>query len=152
MTSRTGRDATAYRGSGRHPTAPDERISMADQQPTLRLNTGARIPQLGFGVFQVPPHDAQAVVETALQVGYRSIDTAAMYRNEDGVGAAIAASGLPRDEVFVTTKLGNPDHRAGQVERAVDASLSRLGLAELDLYLIHWPLPATGRYVEVWRS
>jgi 2,5-diketo-D-gluconate reductase A len=120
--------------------------------PTIRLNTGARMPQLGFGVWQVPADEAESVVTTALKTGYRSIDTAAMYRNEEGVGKAIAAAGLARDELFVTTKLNNPEHRRGEVERAVDDSLRKLGLDRLDLYLIHWPLPAADRYVDVWKS
>src|SRR3954469_5489587 len=119
--------------------------------PTITLNTGAAMPQLGFGVFQVPPKDVEGVVRTALDVGYRSIDTAAMYRNEEGVGRAVAASGLPRAELFVTTKLDNGTHKAGDVERAVDDSLRRLGLDYVDLFLIHWPLPAADRYVDVWR-
>ena len=120
--------------------------------PTVRLNTGAAMPQLGFGVFQVPPQDVERVVTVALEAGYRSLDTAAMYRNEEGVGRAIAASGIPRDELFVTTKLNNPEHKSGEVERAFDESLRKLGLDRLDLYLIHWPLPAADRYVEVWRA
>lgn len=120
--------------------------------PTVRLNTGAAMPQLGFGVFQVPPQDVERVVTVALEAGYRSLDTAAMYRNEEGVGRAIAASGIPRDELFVTTKLNNPEHKSGEVERAFDESLRKLGLDQLDLYLIHWPLPAADRYVEVWRA
>jgi 2,5-diketo-D-gluconate reductase A len=120
--------------------------------PTVALNTGAAMPQLGFGVFQVPPRDTEQAVSTALEAGYRSIDTAAMYRNEDGVGRAVAASGIPRDQLFVTTKLDNPTHRSGDVERAFEQSLERLGLDYLDLYLIHWPLPAADRYVPVWRT
>jgi diketogulonate reductase-like aldo/keto reductase len=120
--------------------------------PTIKLNTGARMPQLGFGVFQVPADDAEQVVTTALEAGYRSIDTAAMYQNEEGVGRALKASGIPRDELFVTTKLSNPAHRAGEAERAVDESLTKLGLESVDLYLIHWPLPAVDRYVEVWNT
>ena len=120
--------------------------------PTVRLNTGAAMPQLGFGVFQVPPQDVERVVTVALEAGYRSLDTAAMYRNEEGVGRAIAAAGIPRDELFVTTKLNNPEHKSGEVERAFDESLRKLGLDHLDLYLIHWPLPAADRYVEVWRA
>lgn len=120
--------------------------------PTVRLNTGAAMPQLGFGVFQVPPQDVERVVTVALEAGYRSLDTAAMYRNEEGVGRAIAASGIPRDELFVTTKLNNPEHKSGEVERAFDESLRNLGLDHLDLYLIHWPLPAADRYVDVWRA
>jgi 2,5-diketo-D-gluconate reductase A len=110
------------------------------------------MPQLGFGVFKVPPPDAERVTALALEAGYRSIDTAAMYGNEDGVGRAIAASGLDRDDVFVTTKLNNPEHKAGEAERAFDESLVKLGLDHLDLYLIHWPIPRTDRYVEVWRT
>jgi diketogulonate reductase-like aldo/keto reductase len=92
------------------------------------------------------------VVATALEAGYRSIDTAAMYRNEDGVGRAVAASGIARDELFVTTKLDNPTHRSGDAERAFEQSLQRLGLDCVDLYLIHWPLPAADRYVQVWST
>ncbi len=120
--------------------------------PTVQLNTGATMPQLGFGVFQVPPEDVEQVVTHALETGYRSIDTAAMYRNEDGVGRAIANSGIPRDELFITTKLDNGAHKSGAAEAAFDESLRKLGLDHLDLYLIHWPLPAADRYVEVWRS
>jgi 2,5-diketo-D-gluconate reductase A len=120
--------------------------------PTVALNTGAAMPQLGFGVFQVPPPDVEQVVTLALEAGYRSIDTAAMYRNEEGVGRALAASGIPRDELFVTTKLDNGAHRDGAVERAFDESLRRLGLDSVDLYLIHWPLPGADRYVEAWRT
>src|SRR5581483_11801864 len=120
--------------------------------PTVALNTGAAMPQLGFGVFQVDAGDVEDVVRIALETGYRSIDTAAMYRNEDGVGRALAGSGIARDELFVTTKLDNGAHKAGRVEEAVDESLQRLGLDYVDLYLVHWPLPATGRYVEVWRA
>jgi 2,5-diketo-D-gluconate reductase A len=119
--------------------------------PSVRLNTGAAMPQLGFGVYKVPPADVERAVSTALEAGYRSIDTAAMYRNEEGVGRALRASGLDRDELFVTTKLDNPEHRSGQVESAFERSLERLGLEQVDLYLIHWPLPAADRYVATWR-
>lgn len=120
--------------------------------PTTPLNNGVRIPQLGFGVFQVPPQDVERAVTTALEAGYRSIDTAAAYRNEEGVGRAIAASGLPRDEVFVTTKLWNSDHGYDEALRAFDASAGRLGLDTVDLYLIHWPVPSRDRYVETWKA
>lgn len=120
--------------------------------PTTPLNNGVRIPQLGFGVFQVPPQDVERAVTTALEAGYRSIDTAAAYRNEEGVGRAIAASGLPRDEVFVTTKLWNSDHGYDEALRAFDASVGRLGLDTVDLYLIHWPVPSRDRYVETWKA
>jgi 2,5-diketo-D-gluconate reductase A len=122
------------------------------QQPTVRLNTGAPMPQLGFGVFQVPPEDVEKVVTTALEAGYRSIDTAAMYRNEQGVGRALASCGIEREELFVTTKLDNPSHQAGEAEHAVDESLRKLGLDYLDLYLIHWPLPQADKYVQIWKQ
>jgi 2,5-diketo-D-gluconate reductase A len=121
-------------------------------QPTVRLNTGAHMPQLGYGVFQVPPGDVEKVTTIALETGYRSIDTAAMYRNEEGVGRAIAGSGIPRDQLFVTTKLDNPAHRAGDAERGIDGSLGKLGLDYVDLYLIHWPLPDAGKYVQIWKQ
>ncbi|MGH3788560.1 MAG: aldo/keto reductase [Pseudonocardiaceae bacterium] len=120
--------------------------------PTITLNNTVQIPQLGFGVFQVPPEETEHVVSTALEVGYRSIDTAAAYGNEEGVGRAIASSGLARDEVFVTTKLWNFDHGYAQALRAFEVSARRLGLDTVDLYLIHWPVPAADRYVETWKA
>jgi 2,5-diketo-D-gluconate reductase A len=120
--------------------------------PQLTLNDGVEIPQLGFGVFQVPPRETAEVVSHALQSGYRHIDTAAAYRNEEGVGQAIAASGIPRDELFVTTKLWNGDQGYDTTLRAFDASAQRLGLDVVDLYLIHWPTPARDRYVDTWRA
>ena len=117
--------------------------------PPIPLNTGARIPQIGFGVFQVPPEDTAATVSTALSEGYRSIDTAAAYRNEEGVGRALAASD---GEVFVTTKLWNDAQGVESAPRAFDASLARLGLDHVDLYLIHWPAPSQDRYVETWKA
>jgi diketogulonate reductase-like aldo/keto reductase len=120
--------------------------------PVITLNNGVQIPQLGFGVFQVPLEETERVVSTALEIGYRSIDTAAAYQNEEGVGRAIASSGLARDEVFVTTKLWNADHGYDQALRAFDASLARLGLDTVDLYLIHWPVPSADLYVETWRA
>jgi diketogulonate reductase-like aldo/keto reductase len=119
--------------------------------PTVRLNTGNGMPQLGFGVFQVPPPEAAEVVRTALEAGYRSIDTAAMYGNEEGVGQALADSGIERSELFITTKLNNPEHRAGVAEQAFTESLRRLRLDYVDLYLIHWPLPSADRYLETWQ-
>lgn len=110
------------------------------------------MPQLGFGVFQVPDDETEAAVTTALEVGYRSIDTAAAYGNEAGVGAAIAKSGIPRNELFVTTKLWNSDQGYDSAMRAFDDSLRRLGLDHLDLYLIHWPTPKRDRFVETWRA
>jgi 2,5-diketo-D-gluconate reductase A len=118
--------------------------------PFITLNNGVRMPQLGFGVWQVP--DAAATVATALEAGYRSIDTAAAYGNEEGTGQALAASGIPRAELFVTTKLWNSDHGYDSALRAFDASLARLGLEYVDLYLIHWPLPARGQYVETYKA
>jgi 2,5-diketo-D-gluconate reductase A len=120
--------------------------------PQIPLNLGTTIPQLGFGVFKVDPSDAQRVVEDALETGYRHIDTAALYNNEEQVGAAIAASGIPREELFITTKLGNPDHKSGEVVAAFDASLTKLGLDYVDLYLIHWPMPANEMFVLAWRQ
>jgi 2,5-diketo-D-gluconate reductase A len=120
--------------------------------PNVRLNNGVSMPQLGFGVFQVPDDETEAAVTTALEVGYRSIDTAAAYGNEAGVGAAIARSGIPRDELFVTTKLWNSEHGYDSTLRAFDNSLDLLGLDHLDLYLIHWPRPRVDKYVETWRA
>jgi 2,5-diketo-D-gluconate reductase A len=120
--------------------------------PTIVLHDGVEIPQLGLGVFQVPPADTQSVVEVALEAGYRHVDTAAAYRNEKGVGAALAASGLPREDVFVTTKLWNSDQGYDSTLQAFDASLGRLGLERVDLYLIHWPTPAEDRLIETWRA
>ena len=125
---------------------------MTNPVPQLNLNSGTSIPQLGFGVFRVDPTDAQRVVEDALEVGYRHIDTAAAYNNEKEVGAAIAASGIPRDELFITTKLANPDHATGEIIPAFDASLGKLGLDYVDLYLIHWPMPANDLYIQAWRQ
>ncbi|WP_159942480.1 MULTISPECIES: aldo/keto reductase [unclassified Nocardiopsis] len=120
--------------------------------PELTLGNGLRIPQLGFGVWQIPPDEVVAAVSTALETGYRSIDTAAAYGNEEGVGEALRRSGLDRGEVFVTTKLANPDHGYDATLRAFDASLRRLGLEVLDLYLIHWPLPGRDQYVPTWKA
>jgi 2,5-diketo-D-gluconate reductase A len=122
--------------------------------PTITLNDGHRIPQLGFGVFLVPPDETQRTVEQALEVGYRHLDTAQMYGNEAGVGAAIQASGLPREELYVTTKLNNGHHRPDDARRTFGESLERLGLDHVDLFLIHWPLPTRydGDFVSTWRT
>ncbi|GAA3657303.1 MULTISPECIES: aldo/keto reductase [Streptomyces] len=120
--------------------------------PNIILNNGVRMPQLGFGVWQVPDEEATATVGHALASGYRSIDTAAIYQNEKGTGKAIAESGLPREELFVTTKVWNNDHGRDAALRAFDASLERLGLDYVDLYLIHWPAPGQDRYVETWKA
>lgn len=120
--------------------------------PALTLNNGIDIPQLGLGVYQVPPEQTQRVVETALELGYRHIDTAQMYRNEAGVGAAVAASGLDRAEVFVTSKLNNNRHEPQAALRAFDGTLAALGFEYVDLFLIHWPLPAVGDFVDTWHA
>lgn len=108
--------------------------------PPIILNNGVQMPQLGFGVWQVPDDEAFTAVGAALDAGYRSIDTAAAYGNEEGTGKAIARSGIPREELFVTTKLWNSDHGYDAALRAFDSSLEKLGLDHVDLYLIHWPL------------
>jgi 2,5-diketo-D-gluconate reductase A len=124
---------------------------MASPVPTLPLDSGGAIPQLGFGVFLVAPEDTQRVVEDAIEVGFRHIDTATGYRNEKEVGAAIRASGVPREEIFVTTKLRNDHHAAGDVRGAFQRSLDALDLGHIDLYLIHWPMPRVDRYVDTWK-
>jgi 2,5-diketo-D-gluconate reductase A len=118
----------------------------------VEIAPGVRMPALGFGVFQVPPEDTQAAVEAALAAGYRHIDTAAAYRNEAGVGAGLRAGGLPRGEVFVTTKLRNGEQGREAARAAAGRSLEALGLDRVDLYLIHWPSPARGLYVETWET
>jgi 2,5-diketo-D-gluconate reductase A len=122
--------------------------------PALTLNDGTTIPQLGFGVYQIPPSDTEAAVSQALEVGYRHIDTAEMYGNEAGVGAAVAASGLARDEVFLTSKLNNPFHRPDDARRVFDQTLKDLRTDHVDLFLIHWPLPTRydGDYVSTWNT
>lgn len=122
------------------------------QVPTVKLNNGVEMPQLGFGVFQVPPDEVIEPVRTALDAGYRLIDTAAAYGNEEGVGRAIAESGVARDDLFVTTKLWNTDQGYDQALKAFDESMIKLGLDQLDLYLIHWPVPKRDRYVDTWRA
>ncbi|MFV5998350.1 aldo/keto reductase [Streptomyces sp. NPDC056231] len=120
--------------------------------PTVTFNNGVEIPQLGFGVFQVPDDETTAAVTAALETGYRSIDTAAIYGNETGVGRALAASGLPREDLFITTKLWNAEQGYDATLRAFDASLAKLGLDYVDLYLIHWPAPARDLYRDSWRA
>lgn len=120
--------------------------------PTLTFNDGNTIPQLGYGVWQVPSDEAEAAVSTALQVGYRSIDTAKVYENEEGTGRAIAQSGVPRGDVFLTTKLWNADQGYDSALRAFDASLERLGTDYVDLYLIHWPVPELDEYVASFKA
>jgi diketogulonate reductase-like aldo/keto reductase len=120
--------------------------------PDVTLNNGVAMPQLGFGVFQVGDAEAESAVRTALETGYRSIDTAMIYGNEEGTGRGLRASGVPREEVFVTTKLWNSDQGYDSALRAFDASMERLGLEYLDLYLIHWPMPGRGLYPDTWRA
>ncbi|MFF0447866.1 aldo/keto reductase [Streptomyces sp. NPDC004609] len=120
--------------------------------PSITLNNGLRMPQLGFGVWQVPDSEAAKAVSTALEAGYRSIDTAAVYDNEGGTGRAVTASGIPREELFVTTKLWNDSQGYDKALRAFDASLERLGLDYVDLYLIHWPMPSKGLYTDTYRA
>ena len=126
--------------------------SPTDTVPQTTLSDGVEIPQLGFGVFQVPPNDTAEVVTRAFQAGYRHIDTAAAYQNEAEVGQAFKASGLDRDEVFITTKCFNNDHGYEQAKKAFRTSLDRLELDFLDLYLIHWPVPAQDKYVDTWKA
>jgi 2,5-diketo-D-gluconate reductase A len=120
--------------------------------PDVKLNNAVSMPQLGFGVWQIPDDEAERSVRVALEKGYRSIDTAAAYENEEGTGRAIRDSGVPREELFVTTKLWNADHGYDTALRAFDASMQRLGLDYLDLYLIHWPMPTRDNYMETWRA
>ncbi|WP_407357960.1 aldo/keto reductase [Microbacterium sp. LTA6] len=115
--------------------------------PTLELNDGNSIPQLGYGVFKVPADETERAVSDALEIGYRHIDTAAIYGNEEGVGAAIAKSGIPRDELFITTKLWNDRHDGDAPNAAIAESLEKLGLEQVDLYLVHWPTPAKDNFV-----
>ncbi|MFF2697445.1 aldo/keto reductase [Streptomyces cyaneofuscatus] len=122
------------------------------QVPSITLNNGLEMPQLGFGVWQVPDDEAAKAVAKAIESGYRSIDTAAIYKNEKGTGRAIAASGVPRDELFVTTKLWNSEQGYDSTLRAFDASLDQLGLDYVDLYLIHWPVPAKNAYTDTYRA
>ncbi|PYI69300.1 2,5-diketo-D-gluconic acid reductase [Arthrobacter livingstonensis] len=126
------------------------RSEAAAAVPVLTLNNGVDIPQLGFGVFQIPPEETRVVVGDALAAGYRHIDTAAAYRNEAGVGAAIAGSGIPREEIFVTTKLRNGEQDSPRA--AFEASRQALGVDWIDLYLIHWPVPSQGLYTQAWKE
>ncbi|MGO4103453.1 aldo/keto reductase [Leifsonia sp. YAF41] len=120
--------------------------------PLLLMNDGHRIPQLGLGVYKVADDEASDTVQVALEAGYRHLDTAALYENERGVGAGIARSDVPRDELFVTTKVWNDRHGYDETLRAFDESLDKLGLDYVDLYLIHWPAPRQNRYVETYRA
>jgi len=126
--------------------------TLANPVPEVELRDGARLPQLGLGVFLVPPAEAERAVATALESGYRHVDTAAAYRNEAEVGRAVRASGLDRGDIFVTTKLFNTEHAHDAARRAAHESLERLDLGAIDLYLIHWPVPARDLYVETWQA
>src|SRR6516165_9312751 len=142
--------------SGRLPGVPSYRSGGTSMTavPDVTLNNGRTIPQFGFGVFQIKPADTTAAVVTALEAGYRHIDTAEMYGNEKEVGTAIAKSGLDRADVFVTSKLNNGFHRPDDARLAFDESLDALGFDYLDLFLIHWPLPTRydGDYVSTWQT
>lgn len=127
-------------------------MTNATEVPVLTLHDGVEIPQLGFGVFQIPPEETQGAVEEALAVGYRHIDTAAAYRNEAAVGAAIAASGIDREEIFVTTKLWNSQQGYDSALAAFEKSAERLDIDYVDLYLIHWPRPERDLFLETWRA
>lgn len=120
--------------------------------PSLTMNDGRTIPQIGLGVWQVPDEVATDACLTALECGYRHIDTAALYYNEEGVGRAIAACGIPRSDLFITTKVWNTDQGYDATMRAFDASLTKLGLDYVDLYLIHWPTPGRDLYADTWRA
>ena len=128
--------------------------TIPDTIPTIELSDGNSIPQLGFGVFQIPPARTAQAVGTALEVGYRHIDTAEMYGNEAGVGEAVRASGLDRSDVFITSKLNNGYHRPDEARRAFKRTLTELGTDYVDLFLIHWPLPTLydGDYISTWRT
>jgi 2,5-diketo-D-gluconate reductase A len=128
-------------------------MSTVSTVPDITLNDGRQIPQLGFGVFQIPPEDTAQAVSEALEVGYRHIDTAEMYRNERGVGEGLRAAGLDRDQVFITSKLNNGYHRPDDARRAFDHTLAELGSDHVDLFLIHWPLPTLydGDFVSTWK-
>lgn len=121
-------------------------------QPHVTFNDGRSIPQLGFGVWQTPNDVAIEAVETALKTGYRHVDTAAVYRNESGVGEGLRVSGVAREDIFLTTKVWNDDQGYDETLRAMDASLSRLGTDYVDLYLIHWPSAYRGKFVETWKA
>ncbi len=122
--------------------------------PTITMNNGRTIPQLGFGVFQITPEETTQATRTALQVGYRHIDTAEMYQNEAEVGAAVRASGLNRADIFITSKLSNAAHEPEKARAAFAATLQKLGVDSIDLFLIHWPLPTLyhGDYVATWKT
>ena len=148
-------DAVRIGATGHELAGVEVRVQtgiMTADVPTISLSSGTTIPQLGFGVFLVDPADTQRVVEDALEVGYRHIDTATGYNNEAEVGAALHASGIPREEIFITTKLRNDHHKSRDVDGAFSRSLEALGVDHLDLYLIHWPMPDNDFYIDTWRT
>lgn len=122
------------------------------QQPTVKLRDGNVIPQLGLGVWQVDPAITARVVSDAIKAGYRSIDTAEGYQNEEGVGEAIRSAGVPRSELFITSKLRNGGHARDLALKAFDETMSKLGIEQLDLFLIHWPVPSQDKYAEAWKT
>ena len=136
------------------PPIGGTRLESVSQIPVIALNDGATIPQLGFGTYKIAPDQTAAAVRTALDVGYRHIDTAQMYRNEQGVGQAIREAGIDRADVFVTSKLNNGFHKPDDARRAFDVTLETLGFDYVDLFLIHWPLPTryNGDFVSTWRT
>jgi 2,5-diketo-D-gluconate reductase A len=127
-------------------------MASSSSVPTIALNNGVEIPQLGFGVFQIPPAETKEATLTALEIGYRHIDTAEMYGNEEGVGQAVRESGIPREEVFVTSKLNNGFHEPQAALEAFQRTLDTLDLGYVDLFLMHWPLPDVLDYVETWKA
>jgi 2,5-diketo-D-gluconate reductase A len=139
---------------GNGPLPADEGVNLVSNVPAIELNDGARIPQLGFGVYQVEPDETAGAVKTALDIGYRHIDTAEMYQNEAGVGQGVRDSGLDRADVFITSKLNNGFHQPDDARRAFDETLSKLGFDYVDLFLIHWPLPTLydGDFVSTWQT
>jgi 2,5-diketo-D-gluconate reductase A len=125
---------------------------MQNSSLSIRLNSGSDMPQVGFGVFRIPSENTERAVHTAIECGYRSIDTASLYGNESAVGRAVASCGLPREELFITTKLWNDGQGYDSALRKFDASLDRLDMEYVDLYLIHWPKPAQSQYVQIWTA
>lgn len=120
--------------------------------PNITLHDGRSIPQLGLGVWQVEPAITEQVVRDAIEVGYRSIDTAEGYQNEEGVGAAIKSAGVPREELFITSKLRNGGHKRDLALKSFDETMDKLGIEQINLFLIHWPIPSQDRYVEAWKT
>jgi 2,5-diketo-D-gluconate reductase A len=146
------RPSTAWDGGRPAESSGHEDVNSTVDVPAVTLNNGVEMPQIGFGVFRVPDDQTRSAVLAAIEAGYRSIDTASLYGNEVGVGRAVESCGLPRADLFVTTKVWNDDQGYQSTLEAFDESLTRLGLDYVDLYLIHWPMPAKSLYVETWRA